>query len=80
MTLQPESAARNRYLPSLYNVFMDSSSRSMIADEPSRNNPVIMFAGDAQLRARSRDGLQGNREVMDESQTLMLFASFVAEA
>ncbi len=30
----------------------------MTAEEPSGNNPVIMFADDAQLRARSKDGLQ----------------------
>ena len=44
--------------PSLYNVFIDSFPRRVIAKEPSNNNPVIKFADDVQLRARSRDGLQ----------------------
>ncbi len=30
----------------------------VLAEEPGSNNPVIMFADDVQVRARSRDGLQ----------------------
>ena len=44
--------------PSLYNVFMDSFPRSVIAEEPRSTNPVIMFADDIQLRARSKDSLR----------------------
>ncbi len=44
--------------PSLYNLFMDSFPCSVLAEEPTSNDPVIMFAEDVQLQARSRDGLQ----------------------
>ena len=43
--------------PSLYNVLMNSFPRSVTADEPRRNNLVIMFADDVQLRAKSRERL-----------------------
>ncbi len=42
----------------LYNVFMDSIPRRLIAEEPRSDNPVIMYADDVQLRAKSREGLQ----------------------
>ncbi len=37
---------------------MYSFPRSVLAEEPSSNDPVIMFADDVELRARYRDGLQ----------------------
>ena len=37
---------------------MDSFPRSVITEEPSSTNKVIMFADNVQLRARARNGLQ----------------------
>ncbi len=44
--------------PSLYNVFMESFPRSVTAEEPKSDYPVIMFADDVQLRSQSREGVQ----------------------
>ncbi len=44
--------------PSLYNMFIGSFPRSVIAGEPRNTNPVILFADYVELKARSRDELQ----------------------
>ncbi len=60
------SAGASVTSPSLYNVYMDSFPCSVIAEEPRRNNPVIIFADDVQLRAKSREGLQA---LLDQAAT-----------
>ncbi len=52
--------------PSLYKVSMDSFPRSVTAEEPRSNNPVIIFVDDVQLQAKSREGLQA---LLDQAAT-----------
>lgn len=44
--------------PALYNLFMDTFPEQLLQCEQEASEPIIMFADDVQLRAKSRRGLQ----------------------